>query len=111
MKETEVTTNVKLNIYKNFNENTPAGGTRTIVLAGTGAGGVYGVSTWNNANYGEPTQGSILKRRGIAPLGRGYAVQLQFLGPDANTPATAPGRKWGVNSVAYKFKRRKIRGT
>jgi hypothetical protein len=111
LKETEQTTNIRLNIYKNFNESQPSGGSRTIVLAGTGAGGVYGVSQWGNAVYGQSTEGSILKRKGISPLGRGYAVQLQFVGPDDSTPLTAPGRKWGLNSVAYKFKRRKIRGT
>jgi len=111
LKETEQTTNIKLNIYKNFNESQPSGGSRTIVIAGTGAGGVYGVSTWGNAVYGASTQGAILKRKGISPLGRGYAVQLQFVGPDDSTPSTAPGRKWGLNSIAYKYKRRKIRGT
>ena len=111
LKETEQTTHIKLNIYKNFNEAQPSGGGRTIVLSGTGTGGLYGTGVWGTSVYGTSTVGSILKRRGISPLGRGFAVQLQFVGPDSTTPSTAPGRKWGLNSIAYKFKRRKIRGT
>lgn len=111
LKETEQTTNIKLNIYKNFNEAQPAGGSRTIVITGAGTGGSYGTATWGTSTYGTSTQGALLKRKGISPLGRGYAVQLQFIGPDTTTPNTAPGRKWGLNSIAYKYKRRKIRGT
>ena len=111
LKETDQTTNIKLNIYKNFNESVPSNAGRTIVLTGTGTGGVYGTGVWGTSVYGTNTAGSLLKRRGISPLGRGFAVQLQFIGPDSTTPSTAPGRKWGLNSIAYKFKRRKIRGT
>lgn len=111
LKETEQTTNIKLNIYKNFNEQQPSGGSRTIVVTGVGTGGVYGTGVWGTSVYGTSTQGALIKRKGISPLGRGYAVQLQFVGPDTTTPSTAPGRKWGLNSIAYKYKRRKIRGT
>jgi hypothetical protein len=111
LKETEQTTNIRLNIYKNFNEAQPSGAGRTIVINGTGSGGTYGTAIWDTSVYGDSTAGSILKRRGISPLGRGFAVQLQFIGPDSTTPNTAPGRKWGLNSIAYKYKRRKIRGT
>ena len=66
----------------------------------------------NSATYGFSTEGAALKRKGISPLGRGFAIQLQFLGPDESTYEDQfPGRKWGLNSIAYKYKRRKIRST
>jgi len=82
-----------------------------MVIAGTGSGGAFGTGLFGTAVFGQPVEGAFLKRKGISPLGRGYAVQLEFIGPDDQTPGTAPGRKWGLNSIAYKYKRRKIRGT
>lgn len=110
LKETDQTTYIELNVYKNFNEKNIAR-TRTMTVTGSGSGGVFGTGVFGTAVFGQPVEGAFLKRKGISPLGRGYAVQLQFNGPDDQTPSTAPGRKWGVNSIAYKFKRRKIRGT
>lgn len=110
LKETELNTSIKLNIYKNFNETNVAR-QRTMTIAGSGSGGVFGTGVFGTAVFGQPVQGAFLKRKGISPLGRGYAVQLQFVGPDDQTPGTTPGRKWGLNSIAYKYKRRKIRGT
>jgi len=116
LKEVSQPTAIRLGIYKNYDETTQSGGTKTISLtplisgatySTTGTGGVYGT-----AIYGVNTVGSAIKRKGIAPLGRGYAVQLKFMGPDQTTDSVAnPGRKWGLNSIGYKFKRRKIRGT
>jgi hypothetical protein len=116
LKEVSQPTVIRLGIYKNYDETTQSGGTKTISLtplisgatySTTGSGGVYGT-----AIYGVNTVGSAIKRKGIAPLGRGYAVQLKFMGPDQTTDSVAnPGRKWGLNSIGYKFKRRKIRGT
>jgi hypothetical protein len=116
LKEVSQPTVIRLGIYKNYDETTQSGGTKTISLtplisgatySTTGTGGVYGT-----AIYGVNTVGSAIKRKGIAPLGRGYAVQLKFMGPDQTTDSVAnPGRKWGLNSIGYKFKRRKIRGT
>ena len=116
LKEVSQATVIRLGIYKNYDETTQSGGTKTISLtplisgatySTTGSGGVYGT-----AIYGVNTVGSAIKRKGIAPLGRGYAVQLKFMGPDQTTDSVAsPGRKWGLNSIGYKFKRRKIRGT
>lgn len=116
LKEVSQPTVIRLGIYKNYDETTQSGGTKTISLtplisgatySTTGSGGVYGT-----AIYGVSTVGSAIKRKGIAPLGRGYAVQLKFMGPDQTTDSVAnPGRKWGLNSIGYKFKRRKIRGT
>lgn len=111
MKEVESITYIKMNIYKNFNESTTSGGTRIINLSPTVTGGVYGTGNYGTATYGVDTVGASIKRKGIAPLGRGYAVQLEFIGPDDSTDPLATGRKWGLNSIAYKYKRRKIRGT
>lgn len=116
LKEVSQPTLIRLGIYKNYDETTQSGGTKSISLtplisgatySTTGSGGVYG-----SAVYGVSTVGAVIKRKGVAPLGRGYAVQLKFMGPDQTTDAvTNPGRKWGLNSIGYKFKRRKIRGT
>ena len=116
LKEVASATQLRLSIYKNFDETNQSGGTKTIsltpIVSGAtystdGSGGVYGTAV-----YGTSTVGAQIKRKGVAPLGRGYAVQLEFSGPDDLTDSTvAPGRKWGLNSIGYKFKRRKIRGT
>ena len=116
LKEVATATAIRLKTFKNYDESNQSGGTRVISLSPivsgatystSGAGGVYGTAV-----YGISTIGSQIKRKGIAPLGRGYSIQLQFEGPDDNTDDTIyPGRKWGLNSIAYKFKRRKIRGT
>jgi len=127
-KDVGTDTIVRLNRYKNYDESNPIGGTRSIFLAPTSGGATYSTATNpgevyvadpppvpldpNDATYGFSTTGAALKRKGISPLGRGYAIQLQFLGPDETTYQDQfPGRKWGLNSIAYKYKRRKIRST
>jgi hypothetical protein len=119
---------IRLNRYKNYDETNPIGGTRSIFLSPTTGGAVYSTDTNpgevyvadpppipldpNDATYGFSTVGAALKRKGISPLGRGYSIQLQFLGPNESTyDVQYPGRKWGLNSIAYKYKRRKIRST
>jgi hypothetical protein len=112
MKEVDAPTAVLLKIYKDFNESTVKGGIRTIDLNPTVSGGVYGTGVYGTAIYGTDTAGASIKRKGISPLGRAYSIQLEFEGPDSATDAIlSPGRKWGINSIAYKYKRRKIRGT
>jgi hypothetical protein len=116
LKEVSSPTQIRLGIYKNYDETNQSGGTKTISLTPISSGGTYSTSgaggVYGTAVYGVSTVGAAIKRKGIAPLGRGYAVQLQFIGPDDATDSTiAPGRKWGLNSIGYKFKRRKIRGT
>jgi len=112
MKEVDAPTSVLLKIYKDFNESTVKGGIRTIDLNPTVTGGVYGTGLYGTAVYGTDTAGASIKRKGISPLGRAYAIQLEFDGPNSATDSTlSPGRKWGINSIAYKYKRRKIRGT
>jgi len=115
LKEVGVNTVLTMDVYKNYDETTGDGGTRSISLEPTiagstystdGSGGVYGTAV-----YGVDTVGSSIKRKGIGTLGKGFAVQLELAGPDDNTnSAIAPGRPWGLNSIAYRFKRRAIRG-
>jgi hypothetical protein len=116
LKEVSSPTQIRLGIYKNYDETNQSGGTKTISLTPISSGGTYSTSgaggLYGTAVYGIRTVGAAIKRKGIAPLGRGYAVQLEFNGPDDSTDSNvAPGRKWGLNSIGYKFKRRKIRGT
>jgi hypothetical protein len=115
-KDVSTPTAITLNRYRNFDETNQVGGTRTIALTATAAGGTYSVDgsggVYDTAVYGFNTGGAVIKRKGVAPLGRGFAIQLEFMGPDDDTDSTVfPGRQWGLNSIAYKFKRRKIRST
>jgi hypothetical protein len=115
-KDVQTNTAITLNRYKNFDETNQNGGTRTITLASTSNGGIYSIDgsggVYGTAEYGYNTAGAVIKRKGVAPLGRGFAIQLEFMGPDDGTDSNVfPGRKWGLNSIAYKFKRRKIRST
>ena len=115
-KDVSSPTAVTLNRYRNFDETNQVGGTRTIALTATAGGGTYSIDgsggVYDTAVYGFNTGGAVIKRKGVAPLGRGFAIQLEFLGPDDDTDSTVfPGRQWGLNSIAYKFKRRKIRST
>jgi hypothetical protein len=107
-KETGQTTALSLRVYKDFNESN-AIWTKAVVINGTNTGGLYGVSNYAEANYGAVTSGAIIKRTGISNLGRGYAIQLEFIGP-TSSETVYPGRNWGLNSIAYKYKRRKVRG-
>lgn len=115
LKEVDSSTEIKLNIYYNFDSNTirrtqlignyptTSGGVYSV----DGSGGYYGATAPPGTVYGVSTVGSeIYKGRRI---GRCYAVQLEFIGPDTSFTQT-PGRKWGINSIAYKFKRRNIKG-
>lgn len=115
-KDVTSATAITLNRYKNFDETNQLGGTRTITLTATAGGGTYSIDgsggVYDTAEYGFNTGGAVIKRKGVAPLGRGFAVQLEFMGPDDETDSVVfPGRAWGLNSIAYKFKRRKIRST
>jgi len=128
-KEVSQQTIIRLNVYRNYNETNQYGGTRAITLSPInsgsvysqdGSGGVYvlgppeGVTPdplpANAGIYDANVEGATIKRKGVSRLGKGYSIQLEFIGPDDSTDNTNnPGRKWGLNSIAYKFKRRKIR--
>ena len=69
-------------------------------------GGVFGSGLFGTAVFGLDAL-----QEGIQVGGRlktAKAVQLEFLGPTALLTDTA-GRAWGINSIAFKYKRRKVR--
>lgn len=106
MKEVEAATQIKINIYYNFDSTTVAR-SQTIALNPITTGGIYGTSVYGTGVYGISTVGaSIFVGNAI---GKANSVQLEFVGPtDANT--NTPGREWGINSISYKYKRRNIKG-
>jgi len=69
-------------------------------------GGIWGTGLWDTAEFGESNLREGIQRGGR--LKRAKATQLEFVGPTALTTGTE-GRQWGLNSIAYKFKRRKVR--
>ncbi len=107
MKEVEADTTVDVNVYYDFNSSTTVR-TQAIVLSPISTGAIYGTGTYGSPGslYGTSTVGPSLYKAGR--LGRCKAIQLKFTGP--TTTFAPPGRAWGVNSIAYKFKRRNIKG-
>lgn len=105
MKEVELDTTVGVQIYYDF-DSTTAVRSQTIQLSAVINGNVYGPSAlYDTAIYGTSTVGASLVQN--SRFGRCKAIQLEFTGPSAGSPS---GRRWGVNSFAYKFKRRNIKG-
>lgn len=100
-------TQIRVNVYHDFNSNNIATShTVTLIPVATG-------STYGNSQYGTGIYGEIQLRQGIQVGGRlktAKAVQLEFVGPTGDLTDT-PGRAWGLNSIAFKYKRRKIRST
>ena len=72
-------------------------------------GGIWGTGLWDTAKFGESDLREGLRRGGR--LKKAKAVQLKFIGPNVNiVGVNGPvGRQWGINSIAWKFKRRKVR--
>lgn len=105
VKGVESETQVKVDVYHDFNSNDVVTSS-TLALIPTSTGGLYGTGI-----YGTSTYGISSLREGIRVGGRlktAKAVQLEFVGPTGDLTNT-PGRAWGLNSIAFKFKRRKIR--
>jgi len=103
----EVETQIRVNVYHDFNSQNQAT-THTVTLLSEDTGDLYGTGVYGTAVYGI----SAL-RQGIQVGGRlktAKAVQLEFVGPTGDLTDT-PGRAWGLNSIAFKYKRRKIRST
>jgi hypothetical protein len=69
-------------------------------------GGVFGTGIFDISTFGESDLREGIQRGGR--LKRAKATQLEFVGPTGATTGTV-GRQWGLNSIAYKFKRRKVR--
>lgn len=105
MKEVELDTNIRVDAYYNFNSTTISR-SQSIVLNPIITGDVYDpLSLYGTAVYGFSTVGAtVYKGR---RLGRSKSIQLTFFN-DSND--IFPGTKWGINSIAYKYKRRNIKG-
>lgn len=101
-------TQILVNVYHDFNNDTLITN-HVIDLVPIVDGGTYGTSTYSTDGSGGVYGESILKK-GISVGGRlksAKAVQLEFNGRTGIDDV--PGRIWGVNSIAYKYKRRKVR--
>lgn len=109
VKGVEDETQVRVDVYHDFNTEEVVTSS-TLTLIPTSTGGLYGTATYSTDGSGGVYGQSIL-REGIRVGGRlktAKAVQLEFVGPTGDLTNT-PGRAWGLNSIAFKFKRRKIR--
>lgn len=98
-------TQIRVNAYHDFNSQLVAA-THTVRLIPVSTGGIFGTGDFGTDIFGLDTL-----REGIQVGGRlktAKAVQLEFCGPTALLTDT-PGRAWGLNSIAFKFKRRKVR--
>lgn len=107
VKSVEEETQIRVNVYHDFNSSTVAT-QHTVTLIPVATGGVYGTAIYGTSVYGESQL-----RQGIQVGGRlktAKAVQLEFIGPTGDLTNT-PGRAWGLNSIAFKYKRRKVRST
>jgi hypothetical protein len=98
-------TQIVVNVYHDFN-NEEVTTSHTIDLMPVIDGGVWGTAIFNTSEFGESNLQEGIQRGGR--LKRAKATQLEFVGPTALTTGTE-GRQWGLNSIAYKFKRRKVR--
>ena len=111
VKGVESETQIRVNVYHDFNSQDIAA-SHTLTLVPVSTGGVYGTATYSLDGSGG-VYGTNQLRQGIQVGGRlknCKAVQLEFLGPNGTITDT-PGRAWGINSIAYKYKRRAIRST
>lgn len=98
-------TQIRINVYHDFNSDDQVTSS-TLALIPQATGGLYGTGI-----YGTSVYGTSQLREGIQVGGRlktAKAVQLEFVGPTGDLTNTT-GRAWGINSIAFKFKRRKIR--
>jgi hypothetical protein len=109
VKEVESETQIRVDVYHDFNTLDTVTSS-TLALIPTSTGGLYGTATYSTDGSGG-VYGNQALRQGIQVGGRlktAKAVQLEFIGPTGDFTNT-PGRAWGLNSIAFKYKRRKIR--
>lgn len=106
MKEVDAATQIKVNVYYNFDSSTVTR-SQTIALNPTTTGGEYGVGLYGTAVYGKTTVGASIYVGN--PMGKANSIQLEFIGP-TDLITNTPGREWGINSISYKYKRRNIKG-
>ena len=98
-------TQIIVNVYHDFN-NELITTSHIIDLMPVIDGGVWGTGLWDTAEFGESNLREGIQRGGR--LKRAKSTQLEFVGPTGLNTGTV-GRQWGLNSIAYKFKRRKVR--
>lgn len=102
-------TQIKVNVYHNFNTKNLITN-HTIFLDPIISGGTYSEDS-SGGVYGTAVYGESVLKQGIqvgGRLKRAKAVQLEFVGPTGEISSTT-GREWGLNSIAFKYKRRQIR--
>lgn len=101
-------TEVTVNVYHDFNTENPIG-SHAIALEPVSTGALWGTGIFGTGVFGESDLKEGIQRGGR--LKRAKAVQLKFEGPNAHLTGVngPPGRQWGINSIAYKYKRRKVR--
>lgn len=97
-KQTTPNTNLKMNIFRDYEE---ANIIRSydVGLPESSGGMVWGVSNWGEASWGAPNYGSELINGNNLGLAR--SVQVEFEGPLA--------RSWGINSYTLKYSPRRIK--
>ena len=98
-------TQITVNVYHDFNSNDVVT-SHIIDLTPVNTGGVFDTGLFDTATFGEIDLKEGIQRGGR--LKRAKCAQLEFLGPLGDTTDT-DGRQWGINSIAYKYKRRKVR--
>ncbi len=101
-------TEITVNVYHDFNTESPIG-SHAIALEPVTTGALWGTGIFGTGEFGESDLQEGIQRGGR--LKRAKAVQLKFEGPNAHLTGVngPPGRQWGINSIAYKYKRRKVR--
>ena len=100
------TTEINVDVYHDF--NTESRTTSHIInLEPVVTGALWGTGVYGVGEFGESDLREGIQRGGR--LKRAKSVQLKFEGPGEVTTTSTNGRQWGLNSIAYKFKRRKVR--
>ena len=101
LKEPDSTTVVSVDVYHNFDE-AEGNERRTfdITLTPDSAALVWGTDTWDNAVWGAGAASAVVVTG--SNLGLARTVQLELAGQ--------VGKKWGINSIGYKFQPRRVKG-
>jgi hypothetical protein len=106
MKDVNAHTQIKVNVYADYNSSVITRA-QTIDILPEIVGGVFGTGLFGTAVFGLDTVATTIEQG--SRLGRAQAIQLEFIGPNVLDTDTL-GRRWGLNSIGYKFKRRNIKG-
>ena len=101
VKQTDTARQINVKVFHNFEE--AVGNERksfNISLDASASGMLWGEGYWGVGNWGLQAVGAQVVRG--SNLGLARAVQLLFTGP--------VGLFWGIDSIAYKFNKRKVTG-